>query len=150
MVPACGSAHHWARVFNSRGVEVILLPARYVRAYVRRSKTDAADTLALLEAARCADIVLVKIKLVEQQSLQALHRIRSLWMGTRTSRTTRCAAFAANSRCPRLREHVRGAIRQSQYSYRTGQAYIHWIKRYVLFHARSIRNRLACPKSHNF
>ena len=34
--------------------------AHYVRAYVRRSKTDAADALALLEAARCADIVAVK------------------------------------------------------------------------------------------
>src|SRR4249920_1121491 len=57
VMEACGSAHHWARVFAARGIEVILLPAHYVRAYVRRSKTDAADALALLEAARCADIV---------------------------------------------------------------------------------------------
>jgi transposase len=86
VMEACGSAHHWARVFTARGIEVILLPAHYVRAYVRRSKTDAADALALLEAARCADIVAVRLKSVEQQSLQALHRTRSLWMGTRTSR----------------------------------------------------------------
>ncbi len=57
VMEACGSAHHWARVFAARGIEVMLLPAHYVRAYVRRSKTDAADALALLEAARCADIV---------------------------------------------------------------------------------------------
>ena len=43
VMEACGSAHHWARVFTARGIEVMLLPAHYVRAYVRRSKTDAAD-----------------------------------------------------------------------------------------------------------
>ena len=51
IMEACGSAHHWARVFGARGIEVTLLPAMYVRAYVRRSKTDATDALALLEAA---------------------------------------------------------------------------------------------------
>jgi len=93
VMEACGSAHHWARVFASRGIEVTLLPARYVRAYVRRSKTDAADALALLEAARCSEIAPVKIKSIEQQSLQALHRTRSLWMGTRTSRINALRGF---------------------------------------------------------
>jgi transposase len=82
-------------------MEVTLLPAHYVRAYVRRSKTDAADALALLEAARCADIVAVKVKSVEQQSLQALHRTRSLWMGTRTSRINALRGF-----CRELGLHV--------------------------------------------
>ena len=49
---ACGSAHHWARTLQAQGHEVRLLPAQYVRAYVRRNKTDAADAAALLEAAR--------------------------------------------------------------------------------------------------
>ena len=101
IMEACGSAHHWARVFGARGIEVTLLPAMYVRAYVRRSKTDAADALALLEAARCADIVAVKVKSVEQQSLQALHRTRSLWMGTRTSRINALRGF-----CRELGLHV--------------------------------------------
>ena len=101
VMEACGSAHHWARVFAARGIEVMLLPALYVRAYVRRSKTDAADALALLEAARCADIVPVKVKSVEQQSLQALHRTRSLWMGTRTSRINALRGF-----CRELGLHV--------------------------------------------
>jgi len=101
VMEACGSAHHWARVFTARGIEVMLLPAHYVRAYVRRSKTDAADALALLEAARCADIVAVKVKSVEQQSLQALHRTRSLWMGTRTSRINALRGF-----CRELGLHV--------------------------------------------
>jgi transposase len=90
---ACGSAHHWARSLNRLGIEVRLLPAAYIRAYVKRNKTDAADTWALLEAARCADIVPVRIKSVEQQALQGLHRIRSLWMSTRTSRINALRGF---------------------------------------------------------
>lgn len=69
---ACGSTHHWARWLNSLGIEVRLLPAAYVRAYVRRNKTDAADARALLEAARAADIDPVRVKSVEQQALQGL------------------------------------------------------------------------------
>jgi transposase len=48
VMEACGSAHHWARTLHERGIEVRLLPAQYVRAYVKRNKTDAADCLALL------------------------------------------------------------------------------------------------------
>lgn len=93
IMEACGSAHHWARWLNGLGIEVKLLPAAYVRAYVRRNKTDAADACALLEAARCADIVPVRVKSLEQQSLQGLHRIRSLWMSTRTSRINALRGF---------------------------------------------------------
>lgn len=86
VMEACGSAHHWARWLGVLGIEVTLLPARYVRAYVRRNKTDAADAAALLEAARCADLHPVRVKSVEQQALQALHRTRSLWQADRTRR----------------------------------------------------------------
>lgn len=93
VMEACGSAHHWARWLNHLGIEVMLLPAAYVRAYVRRNKTDAADALALLEAARASDILPVRVKSAEQQALQALHRTRSLWMGTRTSRINALRGF---------------------------------------------------------
>ena len=90
IMEACGSAHHWGRWLNGLGIEVKLLPAAYIRAYVKRNKTDAADACALLEAARCADIVPVRVKSVEQQGL---HRIRSRWMGTRTSRINTLRGF---------------------------------------------------------
>jgi transposase len=93
VMEACGSAHHWARWLNGLGIEVRLLPPPYVRAYVKRNKTDAADACALLEAARCADIVPVRVKSVEQQALQGLHRTRSLWMATRTSRINALRGF---------------------------------------------------------
>jgi transposase len=93
VMEACGSAHHWARWLNGLGIEVRLLPPPYVRAYVKRNKTDAADACALLEAARCADIVPVRVKSVEQQALPGLHRTRSLWMATRTSRINALRGF---------------------------------------------------------
>jgi transposase len=93
VMEACGSAHHWARWLTGLGIEVRLLPAPYVRAYVKRNKTDAADACALLEAARCADIVPVRVKSIEQQAVQALHRTRSLWMATRTSRINALRGF---------------------------------------------------------
>jgi transposase len=86
VMEACGSAHHHARRLSSQGHNVVLLPAQYARAYVRRNKTDAADAAALIEAARCPDIRPVPIKSVEQQALQQLHRLRSQWMAARTAR----------------------------------------------------------------
>jgi transposase len=50
VMEACGSAHHWGRWLTGMGIVVKLLPARYVRAYVKRNKTDAADAAALLQA----------------------------------------------------------------------------------------------------
>jgi transposase len=93
VMEACGSAHHWARWLNGLGIEVRLLPATYIRAYVKRNKTDSADACALLEAARCAAIVPVRIKSIEQQALQGLHRTRSLWMTTRTARINALRGF---------------------------------------------------------
>lgn len=86
IMEACGSAHHHARRLSSQGHQVLLLPAQYARAYVRRNKTDAADASALIEAARCPDIRPVPIKTVDQQALQQLHRLRAQWMAARTSR----------------------------------------------------------------
>jgi len=93
VMEACGSAHHWARTLRARGVEVRLLPAQYVRAYVKRNKTDRADAQALLEAVRANDIRPVAVKSVEQQALQALHRTRSGWMSTRTRRINTLRGF---------------------------------------------------------
>ena len=48
IMEACGSAHHWARWLGGLGIEVKLLPAKYVRAYVKRNKTDKADAFNVL------------------------------------------------------------------------------------------------------
>ena len=50
---ACASAHHWARELIALGHEVRLMPPAYVKPYVKRGKTDAADAEAICEAPRC-------------------------------------------------------------------------------------------------
>jgi len=86
LMEACGSAHYWARRISAHGHAVQLLPAQYVRQYVRRNKTDRADAAALIEAARCSAIRCVPAKSLEQQQVVALHRLRSQWMSTRRNR----------------------------------------------------------------
>jgi len=85
VMEACSSAHYWARRFTAQGHVVRLLPARDVRPYVRRNKTDRTDAAGLLEADRCAQIDTVPIKSVEQQGVQALHRIREQLKAQRTA-----------------------------------------------------------------
>ena len=76
VMEACGSAHYWGRRFAAQGHAVQLLPARDVRPYVRRNKTDRADAAGLVEAARCGQIDAVPVKSPRQQGLQGLHRVR--------------------------------------------------------------------------
>jgi hypothetical protein len=83
---ACGSAHHWGRQVQQLGHHVVLLPPHATRGYVPRNKTDQTDTKGLLEAFRNEDIHSVPVKSVAQQSLTALHRLRSTWIATRTAR----------------------------------------------------------------
>lgn len=93
VMEACGSAHHWGRWLTAQGIPVKLLPAKYVRAYVKRNKTDAGDAAALLEAVRSGEILPVRVKSIEQQALQGLHRLRSGWMATRTARINALRGF---------------------------------------------------------
>ena len=86
VMEACGTAHFWGRKAQEAGHRVRLLPPGYVRPYVRGNKTDRADTKGILEADRNDGIVPVPVKSVEQQALTALHRMRSTWVSTRTSR----------------------------------------------------------------
>ena len=86
VMEACGTAHFWGRWLSSLGFTVRLLPPQYVRAFVRRNKTDRADADALLEAARSADLAAVPVKTEQQQTLLSLHRMRAGWMATRTAR----------------------------------------------------------------
>lgn len=86
LLEACGSSHHWARQIESLGHRVLLLPPHHTRRYVLRDKTDRADATALLEAHRNEQIAPVPVKSLHQQSLAALHRLRSGWLVTRTAR----------------------------------------------------------------
>lgn len=76
---ACATAHHWARELIALGHEVKLMPPAYVKPYVKRNKTDAADAEAIAEAVTRPTMRFVAVKSVEQQSMLMLHRVRELW-----------------------------------------------------------------------
>jgi len=82
---ACGSAHHWARLFRTFGHEVRLIAPQFVKPYVKSNKNDAADAEAICEAAQRPGMRFVAVKTVEQQDIQAIHRMRSLAVERRTA-----------------------------------------------------------------
>jgi transposase len=82
---ACGSAHYWARCFREYGHEVRLIAPQFVKAYVKSPKNDARDAEAICEAVTRPTMRFVPIKRVEQQDLQALHRIRERLITARTA-----------------------------------------------------------------
>ncbi len=73
-IEACATAHHWARELGSLGHQVRLMPPAYVKAYVKRSKNDAADAEAICEAVTRPTMRFVPIKSTEAQSVLMLHR----------------------------------------------------------------------------
>jgi len=81
---ACGTAHYWARELSNLGHTVKLMPPKYVKAYVKRGKNDAADAEAICEAVTRPSMREVAIKTVAQQSVLMLHRSRDLLMRQRT------------------------------------------------------------------
>ena len=82
---ACATAHHWARELQKLGHEVRLMPARYVKPYVKRNKNDAADAEAICEAATRPTMRFVPVKTEEQQSVLMIHRTRDLFVRQRNS-----------------------------------------------------------------
>ena len=83
-IEACGTSHHWARSLSEMGHRVKLMPPAYVKAYVKRGKTDAADAEAICEAVTRPTMRFVAIKSPEQQSILAVHRTRDLLVRQRT------------------------------------------------------------------
>ena len=81
---ACGSAHHWGRVIRALGHEVRLMPAQYVKPYVKRGKSDLRDAEAICEAVQRPNMRFVPIKTVEQQMARSLERARELLVKQRT------------------------------------------------------------------
>ena len=77
-VEVCGSAHHWVRKLRELCHEVRLMPAFYVKPYVKRGKTDAVDAEAICEAVTRPTMPFVEIKNPEQQAVLSLHRTRDL------------------------------------------------------------------------
>ena len=82
---ACATSHCWAREIAALGHEVRMMPARYVKAYVKRNKNDAADAEAICEAVTRPTMRFVAIKTAAEQSVLMLHRTRQLFVRQRTA-----------------------------------------------------------------
>ena len=81
---ACATAHYWARELTKLGHRVRLMPAKDVKAYVKRNKNDAADAEAICEAVRRPTMRFVRIKSAEQQGQLMQHRTRDVLIRQRT------------------------------------------------------------------
>lgn len=82
---ACGGSHHWARQLQALGFVVKLMPPQFVKPYVKANKNDARDAEAICEAMSRPTMRFVRIKTVAEQSIQAVHRVRSACIGQRTA-----------------------------------------------------------------
>ena len=104
----CGGANHWGRRLQAMGHEVKLIPAQYVKPFVKSNKTDAADAEAICEAAQRPQMRFAAVKTQETQALLSLHRTRQLLVKQRTqlinSLRGQCAEFGVIA--PRSREGV--------------------------------------------
>ena len=82
---ACAGSQYWGRVFSQAGHDVRLLPAQFVKPYVKANKNDFHDAAAIAEAASRASMRCVPLKTTEQLELQALHRMRQRAVRERTA-----------------------------------------------------------------
>jgi transposase len=83
---ACAGAHYWARELAKQGHTVKLIAPQFVKPYVKGNKNDANDAEAICEAVGRPNMRFVPVKSVEQQDLQALHRVRSGLVKERTAK----------------------------------------------------------------
>lgn len=81
---ACAGAHDWGRRLQEMGHDVRLMPPSYVKPYVKRGKTDAADAAAICEAVTRPSMRFVAIKSETCSSVMVLHRTRDFLVRQRT------------------------------------------------------------------
>jgi transposase len=82
---ACGGSHFLGRALREQGHEVRLMPAQYVKPYVKTNKSDYIDAEAIAEAVGRPKMRFVPIKSDDQLDLQSLHRVRERWVMRRTA-----------------------------------------------------------------
>jgi transposase len=92
---SCSGAHHWARQLQARGFTVKLIAPQFVKPYVKSNKNDANDAEAVCEAMSRPSMRFVAVKSIEQQDIQAVHRIRAEILGQRTAKANQIRGLVA-------------------------------------------------------
>jgi transposase len=109
---ACGGAHHWARVLQKLGYRVKLIAPQFVKPYVKSNKNDAADAEAICEAMARPGMRFVPVKTVEQQDIQAVHRVRASLVEQRSAKANQIRGLVAEYGlvAPKELLHLRRAL----------------------------------------
>jgi transposase len=109
---ACSGAHHWARLLQAEGFTVKLIAPQFVKPYVKSNKNDANDAEAICEAMSRPSMRFVAVKTVEQQDIQAVHRVRSGLMDQRKSKANQLRGLASEYGlvAPKELLHLKSAI----------------------------------------
>jgi transposase len=82
---SCGGAFHWARYAAQCGHRTRIIASQFVKPYVKSNKNDFNDAAAICEAASRPSMRFVPTKSIEQQDIQALHRVRTRRVAERTA-----------------------------------------------------------------
>lgn len=112
-IEACASGHYWARTLMNMGHEVKLMPAAYVKPYVKRQKNDAADAEAICEALQRPTMRFVPVKSEEQQGVLMLHRARELLVRQKLGLLPDLASWASRTWLPWLKKLTRAWSQRS-------------------------------------
>jgi len=109
---ACSGAYHWARLLQAKGYTVKLIAPQFVKPYVKSNKNDANDAEAICEAMSRPSMRFVAVKTVEQQDIQAVHRVRSGLMDQRKAKANQLRGLASEYGlvAPKELLHLRLAI----------------------------------------
>jgi transposase len=90
---ACSGSHHIGRRLTALGHDVRLIPAQYVKPFLKGHKNDYRDAEAIAEAVQRPTMRFVAIKTPDQMDLLALHRVRSRLVGQRTGLINQIRGF---------------------------------------------------------
>ncbi len=109
---SCGGAHHWARRLQGLGFKVKLIAPQFVKPYVKSNKNDANDAEAICEALGRPSMRFVAVKTIEQQDIQAVHRVRSGLIEQRTAKVNQIRGLVAEYGlvAPKEIVHLRRAL----------------------------------------
>jgi transposase len=94
-IEACGGSHYWARLLQSLGHTVKMLPPQFVKPYLKRGKNDAADAEAICEAMSRPTMRFVPVKTADQQAALMLVGLRDRLIRQRTQLANAIRGYAA-------------------------------------------------------
>ena len=90
---ACSGSHFLGRALSQQGHDVRLIPAQFVKPFLKSNKNDFLDAEAIAEAVERENMRFVPIKTDDQLDLQALHRVRERLVSRRTAVINQIRAF---------------------------------------------------------